>query len=536
MVAIARAVVMKSASRSESSSSLLKRRASRDLVIALMGPVGSGLPAVGTELKMQLERLGYGVHIVKVSDFIRDSLTKGVVQADPHDEDVRYLKYQTGGTKLRHSFKTEILAEYVINRIGRIRLAELGGQEDGEQRKAFLIDQIKHQDEIRLLRLVYRRNLYVIGVMSLQEQREARLREEGLEHQVVRRIIDRDRKEPEGWGQQLEKAFKLADFFLQNPFGKPGVVEKQAKRFIDLIHGSNGVTPTMHEHAMYVAFATGAKSACLSRQVGAAICDTHGRVIAVGANDVPRPGGGLYTSDNEAEDNRCYKSKVCENLKEKQARLDKITLAIREELMNQVSRLEEDKKPDSETLHNWVVALSERAKSSSGILDLIEFSRAVHAEMDALISLSRSGGGTAQDSILYTTTFPCHNCARHIIAAGVSKVYYIEPYEKSLAAAAHDDAIDVIDFESLDESEDQSRGRKVQFIHFSGVSPRAFTELFSREGGRKSDDGSYTDYVDMANDLPEKVTKEYRDSYLAFERKIASIFEQDFPHDGTSSP
>ena len=38
------------------------------------------------------------------------------------------------------------------------------------------------------------------------------------------------------------------------------------------------------------------------------------------------------------------------------------------------------------------------------------------------------------------TTCPCHNCTRHIIAAGLSSVTYIEPYPKSRAADPHEDA------------------------------------------------------------------------------------------------
>ena len=42
---------------------------------------------------------------------------------------------------------------------------------------------------------------------------------------------------------------------------------------------------------------------------------------------------------------------------------------------------------------------------------------------------------------LYTTTFPCHNCTRHIVAAGISRVVYVKPYPKSLAFQLHYDSI-----------------------------------------------------------------------------------------------
>uniref|UniRef100_UPI001E5EABDB deaminase n=1 Tax=Chromobacterium sp. ASV23 TaxID=2795110 RepID=UPI001E5EABDB len=184
-----------------------------------------------------------------------------------------------------------------------------------------------------------------------------------------------------------------------------------------------------------------------------------------------------------------------------------ITDSVKEELSSLVQSLAPELKENLRQidLDAWSLQLSARAKESSGIADLIEFSRAVHAEMDALISLSRSGGGVSQNGTLYTTTFPCHNCARHIIAAGIKKVYYIEPYEKSLALASHSDAIDVVDFEDPSAPYDPQKTLKVQFIHFSGVAPRVFNELFSRDGGRKSQDGSFREFVDYESALPEKV-------------------------------
>ena len=70
---------------------------------------------------------------------------------------------------------------------------------------------------------------------------------------------------------------------------------------------------------------------------------------------------------------------------------------------------------------------------------------------------------------LYTTTFPCHNCAKHIIESGIQTVLYIEPYPKSEAKRLHGDAT------SMD-SEDPPR---VAFLPFRGVAPRMYPLLFS---------------------------------------------------------
>ena len=45
---------------------------------------------------------------------------------------------------------------------------------------------------------------------------------------------------------------------------------------------------------MFLAYASSLRSAQLARQVGSAIRSAEGDIIAVGCNDVPVAGGGLY--------------------------------------------------------------------------------------------------------------------------------------------------------------------------------------------------------------------------------------------------
>lgn len=51
----------------------------------------------------------------------------------------------------------------------------------------------------------------------------------------------------------------------------------------------------------------------------------------------------------------------------------------------------------------------------------------LHAESNAITKLAKSTL-TSKDSILYTTTSPCFDCAKLIIQAGVKEVYYCEEY------------------------------------------------------------------------------------------------------------
>jgi tRNA(Arg) A34 adenosine deaminase TadA len=124
-----------------------------------------------------------------------------------------------------------------------------------------------------------------------------------------------------------------------------------------------------------------------------------------------------------------------------------------------------------------------KACEGTRLLDITEFGRAVHAEMDAISSCDRAGVSTL-GTTLFSTTFPCHNCAKHIVTAGVHRVVYIEPYEKSQALDLHDDAITIRDDgdtlgrgDGIDEADHLAR--KVVFEPFMGIGPRRFFDLFS---------------------------------------------------------
>jgi len=113
----------------------------------------------------------------------------------------------------------------------------------------------------------------------------------------------------------------------------------------------------------------------------------------------------------------------------------------------------------------------------SGVGDLLEFSRAVHAEMDALLSAGRTGAST-MGTRLFVTTYPCHYCARHIVSAGVDEVQYIEPYPKSQAVSLHPDSITADSKGWVPPSEG---GKKVLFQPFVRVAPRMYRRAFLKD-------------------------------------------------------
>ena len=72
-----------------------------------------------------------------------------------------------------------------------------------------------------------------------------------------------------------------------------------------------------------------------------------------------------------------------------------------------------------------------------------------------------------------------HNCAKHIVASGISRVVFVEPYPKSLAMDLHSDAIFL-----AHEGESGQKRDKVCFEPFIGIGPRRFLDLFSMDLSR----------------------------------------------------
>jgi hypothetical protein len=123
-------------------------------------------------------------------------------------------------------------------------------------------------------------------------------------------------------------------------------------------------------------------------------------------------------------------------------------------------------------------------------MDALEYGRIIHAEMSAISDAARLGRST-KNAVLYTTTFPCHMCAKHIVAAGIDKVVFLEPYPKSLAGDLHSDSI-LIEGQGRDHYD---RFGATEFVHFFGIPPRRYRELFER-GSRKSSDGKLLEWRD----------------------------------------
>jgi deoxycytidylate deaminase len=429
---------------------------------------------VRDKLAQQLATYDYEVLPVDVSAVVLEHGYQTMAESAeplPTDAYERVRELQRRGDDIREQHGSDIIARVVVEDVIKNALPK----EKRSQRIAVVVDSLKHPQEIDFFRKVFGRAFYSVGVVCPDEIRRERLKKrKNLSDEQFRTVSKYDAETDAKHGQKAIQTVVLSDYFVRNDFSTKAELERSASRLLSLIFHVGMETPTKDEMGMNAAFKAAAGSACLSRQVGAAVFSSEGQVLATGCNDVPKFGGGSYTAES-TPDRRCYAMGAkCFNDYEKSLIVDELVTALQEAAEKESIQLPESTKD--------VVARSR-------IRRLIEFSRAVHAEMDALMSVARNGVRGVAGGTLYCTTYPCHACAKHIVSVGLSRVVYLEPYEKSLALKLHGDAI-----AQPTGMSGQEEGGHVSFEQFGGVAPRRFDDLFEmRSRKRKDKSGQYID-------------------------------------------
>jgi deoxycytidylate deaminase len=429
-----------------------------EVVFGIVCAVGTDYRPVVDSLTNLLRRARYSPQEFHISAYFPEIASKFDFKPEsPIDNEYSRIDagMKTGNLIRERAEDPGFLALDVASRIFSSRPSSDTDDPEGLPRAAHIIISLKRPEEVETLRKIYGPGFFLIGIFASEEERHDYLEnEKGVDPAESLKLIDRDQKEEdEFFGQRTRDTFELADVFVAL---KDEEYKHSLRRFIQLVFGYPYATPTRDEYAMFLAYSASARSGALARQVGVAILSAHGDLLALGCNDVPAPGGGLYWEDAE---NDYRESKNGEDSNDKQ----------KEEIVE--SALKQFKRIVPEEFHKAAVSSALKASVAAAIKDITEFGRCVHAEMDAITTCARVGTSIAGGT-LFTTTFPCHNCTRHIIASGISRVVYIEPYPKSQAGSLHGDAICVGPC-------GKGECGKIPFEAFVGIGPRRFFDLFS---------------------------------------------------------
>lgn len=478
---------------------------SDERVIGFVGYAGSDIGSVCRKIAGLIndscKRTGFGedtIATIRATDVLNNYtyLVTDAKEIDISKESIDdATNFQNIGDEIRK--RTE---EY--SAVAGLMLKEIQEQRKSG-RKLFLLCSIKHPAEVDLLRQIYGDGFLLVGVSCEYTKRAENLNNKySFQRDKIREYMARDEKDAaQGFGQNVRDAFYLADFFIDSTSAEETIKNKSyddiIKRFVDVYFGSEEIQVAgLDEKGLYFSHVSSMTSSCLSRQVGAAILDKNGNIISTGSNDVPKPNGGLYPLKDK-KDGRCFAlNAYCTSSKERIKLFNEIfdalsgnNLLIRDGLI-EVSDGGENLKLGAVTKEAVEAALKMTRVNS-----LIEFSRSIHAEMDALLGALRSGSGDrVVGGTLYTTTYPCHSCARHIVAAGISRVVYLEPYDKSMAIELHGDSI--FDPRRQSGTDVAAAKGKVVFLPFVGVAPRLYEKVFTKQGELKDKNG------DMIHPIP----------------------------------
>ena len=435
-----------------------------EIVIGLVAPVGTNLDLVETCLSECLREYSCAMEIIRLSQFLAVLKRDGVPidLKTTGNEGERINSFMSAGNFICEKAKRkDIFALHAISSIiDRRPKDSANGNVLPDTRVAYILRSLKRPEEIATLRKVYGSAFFLIGFYCNENnQLEYLVNNKKVPKADAKELIKRDAEEAVPFGQKTRNTFSLSDLFIRDHTNDTDKIKKELFRFLDIIFGYPYFTPTKDEFGMYQAYSAALRSGSLARQVGASILSSRGDLIAVGTNDVPSPRGGLYWPDDE-DDQRDWQQNTDSNDRERREIIDDVTKIIKKEIPLDIS-------PYMEKLRSIL--------DRSRIRNVTEYGRSVHAEMEAILSCARNGISPV-GSTVYATLFCCHNCTKHLIASGIKRVVYTEPYTKSFAEKLHGDAIVIADGKKEFEKENSG---KIVFEAFVGIGARRFFDLFA---------------------------------------------------------
>lgn len=283
------------------------------------------------------------------------------------------------------------------------------------------IDAIRNPFEARYFHDRYR-SFYLLSINTETEARKERLKnlnnEEFSNLDKIEYPSSMPKPEAIFYHQNIQSCLEIADIHIYNQNvseNKYYDLTTQLLKYLALMIHPGLVTPTSIERCMQLAYNAKYNSGCLSRQVGAVVTRADYSIQSVGWNDVPKGQISCNLRDvssyNQNRDQGTYSEyEICDNAF--CSALEQLDLLIQKE------DTKGRKHPYCfKDIYNGITGKSNQV-----------YTRALHAEENAFLQISKYGGTHVKEGILFTTASPCELCAKKAYQLGIKHIYYIDPY------------------------------------------------------------------------------------------------------------
>lgn len=161
----------------------------------------------------------------------------------------------------------------------------------------FVIDAFRNQVEVMFFQERYSA-FYLFGIGCNEKDRKDRLLRASIPYDEIESIDSKEysrknilKDHNTFISQDIAGCIEIADVYIRNNGDSQNTdyrtLNDQIIKYISLIQHPGIVTPSVDEMNMQTAFSAKANSGCISRQVGAAIANDCGKIVAIGWNDSP---------------------------------------------------------------------------------------------------------------------------------------------------------------------------------------------------------------------------------------------------------
>ncbi|QBF26040.1 hypothetical protein EXN22_10135 [Pseudomonas tructae] len=287
-----------------------------------------------------------------------------------------------------------------------------------------VVDAIRNPYEAFYLKRRYA-NFYLVSINTSNAERLRSLREyRKLTDSEIKALDDKEYPEKISGAnkfvaQNIQACIEISDIHIHNSKNSEYThsdLVSQLAWYVTLMMHPGLVMPTSIENCMQIAYTAKQSSGCISRQVGAVVTDESYSVKAIGWNSTPQ--GQLPCLLRSSED------LIQGRNKSDFSEYELTDPVFRKALNAKYSSLIATNKTSN---RNFSFCFKSIQNEIEGEKNQVH-TRALHAEENAFLQISKYGGQKLSGGVLFTTASPCELCAKKAYQLGFKKIVYIDPY------------------------------------------------------------------------------------------------------------